>query len=581
VTGRDRRVVQSWPQPASIDDESLVRECPQRQFRTPGGFDEWIAHRHRHNHRFSQQRVELQSCSVGRRAAVKRDIDLIFPQALEQIATEAFLDRECHPGKGVPERTDYTRYKGMKRSGGRRSDADLTLFALRGALRGLNGALDSRKDVARCLQQRTSGIGQFNAARLAAKQLHPKLSFERLDLPAERRLLHLKPFGSARDVTFFSRHRKIPQASEFHVIPNWYRYRSNDIISDLVRRCYAGVVREVPPQAEIIIGAHMKMPRRQFLKLVAGAFAVPASARIASAQTYPARAVHVIVGYAAGGASDIAARLIGQRLSERLGQPFIIENRPGAASNLATETVVNAPPDGHTLLLVSASNAINATLYDKLNYNFIRDIAPVGSITRGPLVMLVNPSFPAKTVTEFIAHAKAKPDQVNMASAGVGSPQHLAGELFKAMTGIKMLHVPYRGAPPALTDLISGQVQVYFGSMAGAIAYVRAGQLRAIAVTSATRSDALPDIPTIGETMPGYEATTWYGIGAPKGTLPALINRLNAEINAALGDLGIKAHMAELGETAFSGSPADFARLIADETERWGKAVKLSGAKGS
>lgn len=325
----------------------------------------------------------------------------------------------------------------------------------------------------------------------------------------------------------------------------------------------------------------MKLPRRQFLKLIAGAFTVPAVSGIASAQAYPARPVRVIVGYAAGGASDIAARLIGQRLSERLGQAFIIENRPGAASNLATEAVVNAPPDGHTLLLVSASNAINATLYDKLNYNFIRDIMPVGSIARGPLVMLVNPSFPATTVSEFIAYAKARPDKVNMASAGMGSPQHLAGELFNAMAAIKMQHVPYRGAPPALTDLIGGQVEVYFGSMAGAISYVRSAQLRALAVTSATRSEALLDVATIGESVPGYEATTWYGIGAPKGTPAGIIERLNTEINAALGDPHIKAHMAELGETAFSGSPAGFARLIADQTESWGRDVKFSGAKGS
>jgi tripartite-type tricarboxylate transporter receptor subunit TctC len=240
---------------------------------------------------------------------------------------------------------------------------------------------------------------------------------------------------------------------------------------------------------------------------------------------------------------------------------------------------VNAPADGHTLLLVSASNAINATLYEKLNYNFIRDITPVGSITRGPLVMLVNPSLPVQTVSEFIAYAKANPDKVNMASAGVGSPQHLAGELFCAMAGIKMLHVPYRGAPPALTDLIGGQVQTYFGSTAGAISYVRSGQLRALAVTSAKPSEALPDIPTIGEAVPGYEATTWYGLGAPKGTSAAVIEKLNAEINAALGDPTIKARMAELGGTAFPGSPADFARLIADETERWGRAVKFSGVK--
>jgi tripartite-type tricarboxylate transporter receptor subunit TctC len=323
----------------------------------------------------------------------------------------------------------------------------------------------------------------------------------------------------------------------------------------------------------------MTIQRRQLLKMTLGALAVPAFCGIASGQTYPTRPVRVIVGYAAGGASDIAARLVGQRLSERLGQSFVVENRPGAASNLATETVVNAPADGHTLLLVSASNAINATLYDKLNYNFIRDITPVGSITRGPLVMLVNPSLPVQTVSEFIAYAKANPDKVNMASAGVGSPQHLAGELFCAMAGIKMLHVPYRGAPPALTDLIGGQVQTYFGSTAGAISYVRSGQLRALAVTSAKPSEALPDIPTIGEAVPGYEATTWYGLGAPKGTSAAVIEKLNAEINAALGDPTIKARMAELGGTAFPGSPADFARLIADETERWGRAVKFSGVK--
>jgi tripartite-type tricarboxylate transporter receptor subunit TctC len=325
----------------------------------------------------------------------------------------------------------------------------------------------------------------------------------------------------------------------------------------------------------------MKLPRRQFLKLSAGAFAVPAVSGIARAQTYPTRPVRVIVGYAAGGASDIAARLIGQRLYVRLGQSFVIENRPGAASNLATETVVHAPPDGHTLLLVSASNAINATLYDKLNYNFIRDIAPVGSITRGPLVMLVNQSFPATTAAEFIAHAKANPGQINMASAGVGSPQHLAGEMFSAMAGIKMLHVPYRGAPPALTDLIGGQVQVYFGSTSGAISYVRSGQLRALAVTSAARSEALPDTPAVSEFVPGYEATTWYGFGAPKGTSAAIIEKLNAEINAALRDAIIKSRMAELGGTALPGSPAEFAKLIADETERWGKAVKFSGVKES
>ena len=322
----------------------------------------------------------------------------------------------------------------------------------------------------------------------------------------------------------------------------------------------------------------MHLPRRQFLKLSVGAFAVTAP-RIARAQAYPSRPVRVIVGYAAGGASDIAARLIGQRLSERLGQSFVVENRPGAASNLATETVVHATPDGHTLLLVSASNAINATLYDKLNYNFIRDIAPVGSITWGPLVMLVNPALPATTVSQFIAYAKANPDRVNMASAGVGSPQHLAGELFRAMAGITMLHVPYRGAPPALTDLIGGQVQVYFGSTSGAISYVRSGQLRALAVTSATRSEAFPDTPALSEFVAGYEATTWYGLGAPKGTPVTVVDKLNAEINAALGDPTIRSRMSELGGTAFPGSPADFAKLIANETQSWGKAVKFSGVR--
>ena len=325
----------------------------------------------------------------------------------------------------------------------------------------------------------------------------------------------------------------------------------------------------------------MKIPRRQFLRLAAGAAAIPVVSRVAGADAYPTRPVRVIVGYAAGGASDIAARLIGQWLSERLGQPFVIENRPGAASNLATETVVNSVPDGYTLLLASASNAINATLYDKLNYNFLRDIVPVAGITRGPLIMEVNPSFPAKTVAEFIAYAKANAGKVNMASAGVGSPQHLAGELFKATTGVDMLHVPYRGAPPALTDLIGGQVQVYFGSMAGSIEYIKSGRVRALAVTSATRSAALPDIPTVSESVPGYEATTWYGIGAPNGTPATVIDKLNTVISAGLENSGVKARMANSGETVFSGSPADFRQLIKDETEKWARVVKASGAKAS
>jgi tripartite-type tricarboxylate transporter receptor subunit TctC len=321
--------------------------------------------------------------------------------------------------------------------------------------------------------------------------------------------------------------------------------------------------------------------RRQFLKLTAGALALPVVSTMGRAQAYPTRPVRVIVGYAAGGASDVAARLVGQRLSARLGQSFVIENRPGAASNLATELVVHSAPDGYTLLLASASNAINATLYDKLSYDFVRDIVPIGTITRGPLVMVVNPSLPAKTVAEFVAYAKANPDKVNMASAGIGSPQHLAGELFSAMAGIKMLHVPYRGAPPALTDLIGGRVQVYFGSTAGAISYVRSGQLRALAVTSAARSEALPDVPSVAEFLAGYEATTWYGFGAPKNTPAPVIEKLNAELNAVLGDPAIQARMADLGGTALAGSPADFARLIAEDTERWGKAVKFAGVKES
>jgi tripartite-type tricarboxylate transporter receptor subunit TctC len=325
----------------------------------------------------------------------------------------------------------------------------------------------------------------------------------------------------------------------------------------------------------------MTFSRRRLLRLGAAAVAIPVVSRVAQAQIYPTRPIRVIVGYAAGGASDIAARLVSQWLSERLGQSFVIENRPGAASNLATETVVNAPPDGYTLLLVSASNAINATLYDKLNYNFRRDIMPVASITRGPLIMEVNPSFPAETVSEFITYAKTNPGKINMASAGVGSPQHLSGELFKVMTGVKMLHVPYRGAPPALTDLLGGQVQVYFGSMAGSIQYIKAGQLRPLAVTTATRSEALPDIPTVSEFVPGYEASSWYGIGAPKGTSAAIVEKLNTEINAALADPSIKVRMADLGEIAFPGSPADFGRLIADETEKWARVVKFSGARPS
>jgi tripartite-type tricarboxylate transporter receptor subunit TctC len=323
----------------------------------------------------------------------------------------------------------------------------------------------------------------------------------------------------------------------------------------------------------------MKFSRRQFLHLAAGAIALPAVSRIARAQAYPTRPVRIIVGFPAGGGSDINARLMGQWLSERLGRPFVIENRPGAGSNTGTEAVVNAPPDGYTLLLVSPANAINASLYDKLNFNFIRDIAPVGGISRESNVMVVNPSVPAKTVPEFIAYAKANSGMINMASAGNGSGVHMCGELFKMMTGVNMLHVPYRGASPALTDLLGGQVQVMFPSTSNAIEYIRAGKLRPLAVTTATRSEVLPDIPTLGDFVPGYEASTVIGVGAPKHTPAVIVDKLNKEINAGLADPKIKVRLADLGGAALVGSPADFGQLIAEDTEKWAKVVKFSGAK--
>ena len=323
----------------------------------------------------------------------------------------------------------------------------------------------------------------------------------------------------------------------------------------------------------------MKLPRRQFLHLAAGAAALPAISRIAWAQTYPNRPVRVIVGFASGGAADIMARLVGQWLSERLGQQFVIENRPGAGSNIAAEAVVRAPADGYTLLLVGVSNAINATLYDRLNFNFIRDIAPVAGIIRNTYVMVVNPSFPAKTVPEFVAYAKADPGRINFGSAGIGSPNHVTGELFKIMAGVNLMHVPYRGIALALSDLLGGQVQVAFASMPSSIEFVRAGRLRALAVTTATRSEVLPDVPTVGEFVPGYEASAWYGIGAPKATPAEIVDKLNKEINAALADPKMKARLADLGGTPFLGSPADFGKLIADDTEKWGKVVEFSGAK--
>ena len=323
----------------------------------------------------------------------------------------------------------------------------------------------------------------------------------------------------------------------------------------------------------------MKLPRRNFLRLAAGAAALPAASRIARAQAYPSRPARIVVPFAAGGATDIIARLIGQWLSERLGQQFVIENRPGAGSNIGTEVVVNAPPDGYTLLLVGASSAINATLYEKLSFNFLRDIAPVSGIISIPFIMAVNPSFPAKTVSEFIAYARANPGKVNMASGGNGTAGHLSGELFKMMAGINMVHVPYRGEAPALTDMLGGQVQAMFGTMPASIEYVRAGKLRPLAVRSARRSELLPDLPTVGDFVPGYETSAWQGIGAPKSTPTEIIEKLNKEINAGLADPKIKARLTDLGGTVLPGSPADFGKLIADETEKWGKVVRAANIK--
>jgi tripartite-type tricarboxylate transporter receptor subunit TctC len=322
----------------------------------------------------------------------------------------------------------------------------------------------------------------------------------------------------------------------------------------------------------------MKLPRRTFLHLALGAAAPPAVSRVAWAQTYPTRPVRLVVGFAAGGGTDIAARLTGQWLSERLGKPFIIENRPGAGSSVAAEAVVNAPPDGYTLLVAGTANAINTTLYDRLNFNFTRDVVPIAGIISSPLVMAVNPSFPAKTVPEFIAYAKANPGKINMASAGVGSGTHMTGELFKMMTGLNMPHVPYRGIAPAITDLLGGQVQVIFGDFSS-IEYIRAGKLRALAVTTATRAEALPDLPTVGDFVPGYEASGWYGVVAPKSTPAEIVDTLNKEINAVLADPKLKARFADLGAAPLTVSPADFGTLIADETEKWAKVVKFSGAK--
>ena len=323
----------------------------------------------------------------------------------------------------------------------------------------------------------------------------------------------------------------------------------------------------------------MTLRRRQFLRLAAGTAALPVLPRLASALDYPTRPARIIVGYAAAGPTDITGRLVGQWLSARLGQQFIVDNRPGAGSNVGTELVVQASPDGYTLLLVTTTNAINATLYDKLNFNFIRDIAPIGSIMRTANVMLVNPSSPAKTVAEFISYAKANPGKINMATAGVGSPPHVYGELFKAMAGVDLISVHYRGGGPGLVDLLGGQVQVMFEGIVSSIGYIRAGKLRALAVTSAHRLDALPDIPTVGEFVPGYEASGWFGLGAPKNTPAQIINTLNREIDAELADPTMKARIADLGGSPMSMTPTAFGKFIADETEKWAKVIRAANIK--
>jgi tripartite-type tricarboxylate transporter receptor subunit TctC len=323
----------------------------------------------------------------------------------------------------------------------------------------------------------------------------------------------------------------------------------------------------------------MKLSRRRILRLAAGAAALPLASRITSAQTYPSRPVRIVVGFAAGGTVDIFARLIGQWLSERLGQPYIIENRPGATGNAAAAAVVKASPDGYTLLALTSVNAINATLYDNLDFDLIHDIAPVASVASGQGVMEVNPAFPARNVPEFIAYAKANPGTINMASGGAGSSQHIYGELFKSMTGVNMVHVPYRGTAPALPDLFSGQVQVMFDPLASSIEHIRAGKLRALAVTSAVRSDLLPDIPTIGESVPGYEATGWQAVGAPKSTPGDIMDKINKEINVGLATPMLKARIADLGYTAFASSRADFGKFVADETAKWGKVIRAANIK--
>jgi tripartite-type tricarboxylate transporter receptor subunit TctC len=323
----------------------------------------------------------------------------------------------------------------------------------------------------------------------------------------------------------------------------------------------------------------VKPSRRKFLNVAAGAATLLVSARIANAQSYPSRSVRIVVGFAPGGGNDIVARIIAQSLSERTGQQFFVENRPGAGTNIATEIVVNAAPDGYTVLLTGVPNAYNAALYDKLKFNFIRDIAPVAGVARGPLVMLVHPSVPAKTVPEFIAYAKANPGKINMASSGIGGGGHLAGELFKMLAGVNLVHVPFRGNGPALTALLGAQVELLFPSLASSIAYIKSGQLRGLGVTAATRSDAVADLPAVGEFVQGYDVDAWYGLGAPKGTPADVIDKLYKEISAGLADPKLKARFADLGDAPMPMTPAEFGKLIADETEKWGNVVKFAGIK--
>ena len=324
---------------------------------------------------------------------------------------------------------------------------------------------------------------------------------------------------------------------------------------------------------------NVKFPRRKFLHLAAGAAALPVLPHVARAQTYPTRPVHLIAPYPPGGPSDILARIFGQWLSERLGWPFVIDDRPGASGNIGTELVARAAPDGYTLLLVSAANAINETLFDKLNFNFIRDIAPVAGLISAPLIMEVNPSVPATTVPEFIAYAKANPGKINMASTGNGTPQHVAGELFKMMAGIDMVHVPFRGAAPAVTNLLGGQVQVMFDTPPASIEYIRAGMLRPLAVTTATRAEVLPDTPPMSDFLPGYEASGWYGVGTQRNTPAEVVDKLNREINAGLAEPTIKARLAGLGGSVLLGSPADFGKLLVQDAEKWAKVIKFAGIK--